>query len=135
MELSDEPVAIVASPKHPLAKARKVKLADLASCRWIVYPSIMPLRGLFEREFKEAGLSVPPHPIETASTMTTVLMLQRDPTLVSLMPRDMAAMLADHGLATPLAIDVRSRTEPYGAVTRRGSVLSPAARLMIDELT
>lgn len=135
VELSDEPLAIVASPMHRLAKARKVKLADLAKSRWIVYPSIMPLRGLFEREFKEAGLSVPSHPIETASTITTVLMLQLDPTLVSLMPRDMAALLADHGLARPLAIEVRSRTEPYGIVTRRGSVLSPAARLMIDELT
>jgi DNA-binding transcriptional LysR family regulator len=51
------------------------------------------------------------------------------------MPRDMAALLADHGLARLLAIEVRSRTEPYGIVTRRGSVLSPAARLMIDELT
>jgi hypothetical protein len=30
---------------------------------------------------------------------------------------------------------VRSRTEPYGIVTRRGAVLSAAARLMIDELT
>jgi hypothetical protein len=44
-------------------------------------------------------------------------------------------MLAGHGLARPLAIDVRSRTEPYGIVTRRGSALSAAARLMIDELT
>ncbi|WP_109483577.1 LysR family transcriptional regulator [Paraburkholderia sp. C35] len=135
VQLRDEPLAIVASPLHRLAKARKVKLADLAQSGWIVYPSIMPLRGLFEREFKEAGLSVPAHPIETASTMTTVLMLQRDSTLVSLMPRDMAALLADHGLAKPLAIEVRSRTEPYGIVTRRGSVLSPATRLMIDELT
>ncbi|MPW19317.1 LysR family transcriptional regulator [Paraburkholderia sp. CNPSo 3157] len=133
-ELSDEPAAIVASLAHPLADAQDLKLADLASSRWIVYPSMMPLRGLFEREFKEAGLPVPPHTIETASTMTTVLMLQRDPALVSLMPRDMAAMLSDHGLARTLAIEVQSRTEPYGIVTRRGSVLSPAARLMIDEL-
>ncbi|MEM5388564.1 LysR family transcriptional regulator [Paraburkholderia phymatum] len=133
-ELSDEPAAVVASRAHPLADAQNVKLADLASSRWIVYPSMMPLRGLFEREFKEAGLPVPPHTIETASTMTTVLMLQRDPALVSLMPRDMAAMLSDHGLARTLAIEVQSRTEPYGIVTRRGSVLSPAARLMIDEL-
>ncbi|MBP0590902.1 LysR family transcriptional regulator [Paraburkholderia sp. LEh10] len=135
VELRDEPAAIVASPRHALAGAKQVKLADLASSRWIVYPGIMPLRGLFEREFKEAGLPVPPHPIETASTMTTVLMLQRDPTLVSLMPRDMALLLADHDLARPLAIEVRSRTEPYGIVTRRGAALSPATRLMIEELT
>jgi hypothetical protein len=38
-------------------------LAGLAKSGWIVDPGIMPLRGLFEREFKEAGLAVPPHPI------------------------------------------------------------------------
>ncbi|MDR6380699.1 hypothetical protein [Paraburkholderia caribensis] len=68
-------------------------LGGLATSGWIVDPGIMPLRGLFEREFKEAGLAVPPHPIETASTIATVLMLQRPDTLVSLMPRDMAARL------------------------------------------
>jgi DNA-binding transcriptional LysR family regulator len=135
VELRDEPLAIVAGVAHALIDAPKVTLADLAQSRWIVYPSIMPLRGLFEREFKEAGLPLPLHPVETASTITTVLLLQRDPTLVSLMPLDMAAFLTRHGLAKRLAIAVRSRTEPYGIVTRRGAALSAATKLMIDELT
>jgi hypothetical protein len=41
----------------------------------LLHCGMMSLRSLFEREFKEAGLPVPPHSIETASTMTTVLML------------------------------------------------------------
>jgi DNA-binding transcriptional LysR family regulator len=135
VELRDEPLAIVAGVAHALIDAPKVTLADLAQSRWIVYPSIMPLRSLFEREFKEAGLPLPLHPVETSSTITTVLLLQRDPTLVSLMPLDMAHFLTEHGLARQLAIAVRSRTEPYGIVTRRGAVLSAAARLMIGELT
>lgn len=135
LELRDEPLAIVAGMAHALIDAPEVTLADLALSRWIVYPSIMPLRGLFEREFKEAGLPLPLHPVETASTITTVLLLQRDPTLVSLMPLDMAAFLTRHGLAKRLAIPVRSRTEPYGIVTRRGAALSAATKLMIDELT
>ncbi|SAK47725.1 LysR family transcriptional regulator [Caballeronia arationis] len=135
VELRDEPLAIVAGLEHALIDAPEVTLADLAQSRWIVYPSIMPLRSLFEREFKEAGLPLPLHPVETSSTITTVLLLQRDPTLVSLMPLDMAHFLTGHGLARRLAIAVRSRTEPYGIVTRRGAALSAAARLMIDELT
>lgn len=134
VELRDEPLAIVAGVAHALVDAPEVTLADLAQSRWIVYPSIMPLRGLFEREFKEAGLPLPLHPVETSSTITTVLLLQRDPTLVSLMPLDMAAFLTKHRLAKRLAIAVRSRTEPYGIVTRRGAVLSAATKLMIDEL-
>jgi DNA-binding transcriptional LysR family regulator len=135
VELRDEPLAIVAGLAHALIDAPDVTLADLAQSRWIVYPSIMPLRSLFEREFKEAGLPLPLHPVETSSTITTVLLLQRDPTLVSLMPLDMAAFLTEHRLAKRLAIAVRSRTEPYGIVTRRGAALSAATKLMIDELT
>ncbi|SAL10708.1 LysR family transcriptional regulator [Caballeronia terrestris] len=135
VELRDEPLAIVAGVAHALVDAPEVTLADLAQSRWIVYPSIMPLRSLFEREFKEAGLPLPLHPVETSSTITTVLLLQRDPTLVSLMPLDMAAFLTEHRLAKRLAIAVRSRTEPYGIVTRRGAALSAATKLMIDELT
>ncbi|MDR5754053.1 MULTISPECIES: LysR family transcriptional regulator [unclassified Caballeronia] len=135
VELRDEPLAIVAGLAHALIDAPDVTLADLAQSRWIVYPSIMPLRSLFEREFKEAGLPLPLHPVETSSTITTVLLLQRDPTLVSLMPLDMAHFLTGHGLARRLAIAVRSRTEPYGIVTRRGAARSAATKLMIDELT
>lgn len=135
VELRDEPLAIVAGIDHALVDAPHVELADLASSRWIVYPAIMPLRGLYEREFKEAGLSLPVHPIETASTITTVLLLQRDATLVALMPLDMATFLASHGLAKGLAITVRSRTEPYDLVTRRGAALSAPARMVIEELT
>jgi len=52
-----------------------------------------------------------------------------------MMPLDMASFLADHGLARRLAIAVRSRTEPYGVVTRKGATLPAPARLVIEELT
>ncbi|CAL8476116.1 LysR family transcriptional regulator [Caballeronia sp. S22] len=135
VELRDEPLAIVAGVEHALVDAPRVELSELASSRWIVYPAIMPIRSVYEREFKEAGLPLPVHPIETASTITTVLLLQRDPTLVAMMPLDMASFLAEHGLARRLAIAVRSRTEPYGVVTRKGVPLPAPARLIIEELT
>lgn len=133
--LRDEPLTIIAGPTHPLARTPSLALTDLADCGWIVYPSVMPLRSLLEREFKEAGLPFPAHPIETASMTATMLLLQTDPNLVTLMPRDMSDFLIEHGLAIRLDIDVQSRTEPYGIVTRRGTSLSAAARLLIDELT
>jgi DNA-binding transcriptional LysR family regulator len=137
VELGDEPLAIVAGVAHALVDALvdapRVDLAEPASSRCIVYPSIMPIRSLYEREFEEAGLTLPLHPVETASTITTVLLLQRDPTLVAVMPLDMVAFLAQHGLARQLAIPVRSRTEPYGVVTRRSAALPAPARLFIEE--
>lgn len=133
--LRDEPLTIIAGPTHPLARTPSLALTDLVDCGWIVYPRVMPLRSLLEREFKEAGLPFPAHPIETASMTATMLLLQTDLNLVALMPRDMSDFLIGHGLAIRLDIDVRSRTEPYGIVTRRGTSLSAAARLLIDELT
>jgi DNA-binding transcriptional LysR family regulator len=133
--LRDEPLTVIAGPAHPLVNTPDLALSDLTDFGWIVYPSIMPLRSLLEREFKEAGLPLPANPIETASLTATMLLLQRDANLVTLMPRDMADFLIEHKLAARLDIDVRSRTEPYGIVTRRGTSLSAAARLLVGELT
>ncbi|WP_287497844.1 LysR family transcriptional regulator [Pandoraea sp. CB10b_02] len=133
--LRDEPLAVIAGPGHPLVRTPDLALSDLMEFGWIVYPRIMPLRSLLEREFKEAGLPLPANPIETASLTATMLLLQGNANLVTLMPRDMAAFLIEHKLAARLDIDVRSRTEPYGIVTRRGTSLSAAARLLVAELT
>jgi DNA-binding transcriptional LysR family regulator len=130
--LQDESVAVAVGPRHALAKARRVTLAQLASCRWILYPGNMPLRTLLEREFREAGLGLPPYPIETASSLATMLMLKQDPTLVALMAEGTMAFCEEHRIARRLPLAIHSRHEAYGIVTRRGARLSPAASLLVQ---
>lgn len=42
IKLQDETLAVVANVQHPLRKAKKVTLKDLAAYRWVVYRANMP---------------------------------------------------------------------------------------------
>lgn len=132
--LRDEPLAVIAGPDHPLANEERLSLSDLTASGWIVYPSNLPVRNLYEREFQDAGLPLPRHQVETASIMTMVLLMQRNPDLVAMVPLDMAKTFARHGMVTRLSVQIRSKSEPYGIVTRRGIAPSAAAVLAINEL-
>jgi DNA-binding transcriptional LysR family regulator len=132
--LRDERVSVAVGPRHPLVQAPTVSLAQLAGLNWILYPSLMPLRNLLEREFREAGLPLPEYTTETSSIFVTMLLLQESNHPVALLTAETMDLYARHGLAHRLPLEIRSRTEPYGIVTRRDSVLSPAAHLMVAAL-
>jgi len=132
--LSDEQVALAVGPHHPLAKARHVTLEDLMAYGWVLYPSPMPLRTLLEREFKEAGLALPSHTVETASTFVTILLLQESSNLVALLSAETMEFYRQHKMACKLPLEIRSRTEPYGIVTRRDWTLSPVAAMLVEAL-
>ena len=132
--LMDEQVAIAVGPRHPLAGAAAVTLAQLAGYRWLCYPAHMPLRHLLEREFREAGLPLPAYPSETASTFATMLMLQEDPQLVALMSSGTMDFCERHGIACRVPLAIGARHEGFGIVTRRGARPSPAAVLLAGHL-
>jgi DNA-binding transcriptional LysR family regulator len=128
--LCQERVAVVVGPGHPLARAKRVRLEQLARLSWIVYPSLMPLRTLLEREFGQAGLAPPEYATETSSIYVTMLLLQERGDLVALLNAENMDFCVRHGLAHRLPLEIKARTESYGIVTRRDSTLSPAAALM-----
>jgi DNA-binding transcriptional LysR family regulator len=134
-DVHDEELAAVANVAHPLAKEKRVELADLAGFRWVVYSANMPMRMLLEREFHEAGLRFPLHLLETTSAFTTLSILQQNPSFVALLSTDVAQFCERFGMTCILPLQLRSRSEPYQLVTRRGSVLSPVAQLFIDEFS
>ncbi|WXL26981.1 LysR family transcriptional regulator [Ectopseudomonas mendocina] len=129
-----EELILVANPGHPLAGSETLELRQLVSSRWIVFPVNMPLRLTLEREFREAGLSFPQYPIQTSSTFTTLAMLLQDTNLVALMPWDVARVPVEQGMLIQLPLHIRSRSEPYEIVTRRGVELSNMTHALIEIL-
>ncbi|MCQ4316355.1 LysR family transcriptional regulator [Stutzerimonas zhaodongensis] len=134
LTLHPEQLTIVAHPDHPAGRAGMLSLADLSIYRWVVYPANMPMRLLLEREFSQCALEFPRYPVETASTFTMLSLLQEDPELVAVMPLAVAEFSEKFGIIRRLPLKLQSRSEPYGAVARRGSRLSAAALLLLEEL-
>jgi len=133
--LRQERLTLVAHPDHPLVGEQAVHLAQLERYRWVVYPANMPLRLVLEREFSQAGVEFPRFALETASTFTTLMLLQQDPHGVALMPSEVADASIRLGAVVALPLRMQSRIEPHALVTRQGVPLSSSARLLWDALT
>lgn len=132
--LSEEPLNIAVGADHPLARARKVRLQDLQTYSWVVYPSRMPLRALLEREFADAGMSLPSNLIETSSVFSTVSLLRHASDLVALLPDEVCEFFRAYGMLRVLPITLVSRGQPFGLITRVGAQPSPIAQRFIDIL-
>jgi DNA-binding transcriptional LysR family regulator len=61
------PVAIVASPSHPLARRRRLTWPELVGYPWILPQPGAPIRAAIDREFTAIGLTPPQPVIETTS--------------------------------------------------------------------
>lgn len=132
--LLDERVSVVVGYTHPPFTKSNLSLADLQDHRWIVYPSNMPLRVLLERELDLAGLRMPSTYIATSSTFVTIAMLGRSHDLVALLPTDVADLFARHKMLRVLPLELMSKHQSFGVVTRKGGALSPAANQFIQLL-
>jgi DNA-binding transcriptional LysR family regulator len=133
-ELTDEPLSVAAGPDHPLARARRVTLKELQPYSWIAYPSRMPLRALLEREMSDAGMALPTNFIETSSTFATATLLRRSNDLVALLPQEVCKFFSTRKLLRTLPIALKSRTQPFGIVTRAGGRLSAVAQRFVATL-
>nr|WP_057929685.1 LysR family transcriptional regulator [Burkholderia ambifaria] len=134
VKLQDETLAVVANVRHPLRRAKRLALEDVAEYRWVVYRANMPMRLLLEREFRDAEIRFPMHLLETTSAFATLALLQSNPSFVALVSIDVAQFFSRHEMTCILPLHLGSRSEPYELVTRKGSQLSPGARQLIEEL-
>jgi DNA-binding transcriptional LysR family regulator len=134
VELQDETLAVIANVAHPLRRAKKLTLHQLAPYRWVVYRANMPMRLLLEGEFRACGIRFPQHLLETTSAFATVALLQANPSFVALVSIEVAQFFARQQMSCILPLALASRSEAYELVTRKGGPVQPAARLLIDEL-
>jgi DNA-binding transcriptional LysR family regulator len=133
VNIRDETLAVVANRHHPAAKKKRIELTDLADARWVVYSANMPMRLLLEREFRQAGLRFPLYLVETTSAFATLSLLQKEPSFVALLSSDVAGFCTSFGMTSILPLRLRSRSEPYELVTRKGAPVSPVARKLMEE--
>jgi DNA-binding transcriptional LysR family regulator len=132
--LSEEPLSVVATAAHPLANRSQLSLTQLSDYRWIVYPTSMPMRQALERELEKAGMEVPRYALETSSTFATFMLLQEDPRLLAVIPREVARFGEKFGMLVQLPVALPALSPAYGIISRARGNLPPAALLLIDEI-
>lgn len=132
-KLADEPVCAVVRNGHPLLSQETLEFEDLTKSHWIVPPAGSILRHRFDLMFREAGFEAPRQLIETVSPMVVTRLLE-ETDYVAVVARDVAQYYASCGLIAVLPIVLSCNMDSFGVIMRKGWLLSPAARIVLEAL-
>jgi len=117
--LYEDRLVVVARAGHPLTRARSVNIAHLAAFPWIMAAPGVPMRGMWEAMFADAGHAVPPVVIECSSVFTIHGLLAEGDWLTLLSPEQVGRELADGHLAILMA-ETEGAARTIGVTTRAG---------------
>lgn len=108
-----EELSIVSAAQHPLAQAATLSLADLQRFEWVLQPRPSPMRTTIELAFARAGLPLPSSRLETASMLTTTVMISRSD-LLAVLPRSVARFYVETGLVCEVPVRLDGFMGRYG---------------------
>lgn len=106
---------IVAGPKHPLANRHHVTMADLLVHTWLVPPTSLAAREVFDRFFSDAGSAPRHYRVSSASPAMLWTLLSQEP-LLSLVPVSVMQRLLQTGLLTEIAWEPPMPFAPIGVM-------------------
>jgi DNA-binding transcriptional LysR family regulator len=131
--LLGEPQVVVVRAGHPLLARKRLALADLMRCPWVLQPPGSPQRSRFEAALREAGLHGRLDITETASTVAATVLLEGSD-MAAIMPASLASHYARLGVLQVLPIALPLHVPPIHLVLQRQRELSPAAHGFVEVL-
>jgi DNA-binding transcriptional LysR family regulator len=128
-ELVTDRISVIATRDHPLARRRRVRLADLLGFKWVLPEPGHNHRQRFSKLFEAENLPVPEPDIECSSTEFIKAVVTRS---------DYLGLIAHMGITrdpkpsiAEIAVDSPFMVRPIGIVWRRHQVLSKPSRMLI----
>lgn len=131
--LAENPHSVFARASHPLARKRRVQLAELARQAWVLPPPGNVLRDSLAVIFTEHGLTLPTQDVETAA-LPVIVSLLREADMLSALADEVVHAELDAGVLVRLPVTLPLRLGAAGIVTRRDHRLPPAARALLETL-
>lgn len=131
--LFDDPLAILASPDHPLAGRHGLTLDDTLAYPWIAPPRDTPAGAYLFRTLGIGAMAQTPVRVVTSSMVLVRGMLARGDYVTILSPRQ-AAVEIELGLMVPLDIPLPGSARPIGLTTRADWMPTPTQARFLDLL-
>lgn len=124
---------IIAGKGHPLTRRRKLALAELLDCHWILPRQETTLRRQIDDAFRAEGLRPPLCAVESISVLTNRALLMATDYL-AIWPVRLAESEARRGLLSILPVRLPATMGQIGISTLMTGRLSPAAQVVIAAL-
>lgn len=131
--LFDDDFVVCASAEHPLAKRKRIAIADLLGEEWALSaPAVLNVQHV-QRTFQARGLPAPRIAIE-ARPVQVRLEICASTHLLSFNTRRTLQQVAPRLRLRELPVDELKWRRPFGVIYRSDAYLSPAARRLIEVL-
>jgi DNA-binding transcriptional LysR family regulator len=127
----DDQVVVVAGRKSKWARARRLKLADLAGEAWVLPQADSWPGSLAEELFRATGAEMPRAPVTTLS-MHLCCRLAATGRFVTMLPSSILRFGGSALSLTVLPIRLPPQRRPVGILTLRNRTLNPVAKLFIE---
>jgi DNA-binding transcriptional LysR family regulator len=129
----DDQVAVVASRNSKWARARRLKLTDLAGEPWVLPPAGTLSGSLVAEFFRAVGAEMPRAPVTTLS-IHLYCRLAATARFVTVMPTSVLRFAGRDLPLKILPIKLPVQPRPVGIVTLRYRTLSPIAKVFIESV-
>lgn len=111
--------SLVARAGHPLARRKRVTLADLAACAWVLPRGNAPVRVAIDKIFIQAGL-VPPVPLVESTSIRLNYELLSQSDMIGVMTADATTDYVARRKLVVLPLDIGDLLPPIGIMQRPG---------------
>lgn len=130
--LAQDPHVVVAGAHNPIARRRRISLAELMNEPWVLPLPDQPYGTVVEEAFRSCGLAMPPVVVgSTLPLRTSLLMTGR---CLSMVPRVVTQFPPKKRLLRTLPIDLPSTARPLALVRLKNRTLSPLADLFSEHV-
>ena len=119
--LYDDELCVVASAAHPLARSRSLRWEHLAGSRWALPPQESLLRRALIDMHLRAGLAPPAPVAEMMSPLLLAELIDRDPTLLSVMRLERTDSEQRSGRIRRLNLTPKAALPPMSLITLRAA--------------
>ena len=129
----DDILVLVVSPEHPLAKKKTITLQEIATQKFIGFEPDIPTRKATDQIFREANLEV--EPVMEFDNVETVKRAVEINAGIAILPQTTVVREEAQGLLSVLKFQNKVYKRPLALIHRKGRVLTPAMKKLIDLLT
>ena len=125
--LFDDSLVVVAGTQHPLARRRKISLAQLADESWVLPPPDNVLGSAVMESFRAGGLDYPRATVVTVSPEARMSLVATG-RFLTIFPASALRFSTKQAEIMVLPIELPMARVPIGIVTLKNRTLSPVAR-------